>query len=239
MHASQFGSDLLIYLSVFCDDLADIVRFWIAFSSLRVHVPEYDRAWKQILKFWAMQNQNQHNLGGLDDIIMRLGCRLDSGGLLLLERVCSPRKCSRSGCFRLYKEKDNSNRACCFHPGKMTRGSLTCCKKSSFREEGCARTWHDGALYESIYSRRERLEEDEDSENEDVYYTGTSSSSSETGAALRMKSCEFINRQGGIYSTTTTIDAAKKGSHRRRRKSSGALSALLALQESVSAGYDE
>jgi hypothetical protein len=233
MHASQFGSDLLIYLSVFCDDLADIVRFWIAFSSLRLHVPEYDRAWKQILRFWAMQNQHQHNLGGLDDIIMRLGCRLDSGGLLLLERVCSPRKCSRSGCFRLYKEKDNSNQACCFHPGKMMRGSLTCCKQSSFREEGCARTWHDGALYESIYSRRERVEEDEDSENEDIYYTGSNSS---------MKSCEFISRQGGLYTTSNTttqsIDAAtRKGAH--RRKSSGALSALLALQESLSAGYDD
>ena len=133
MHAREFGADVLIYLSTFCDELGDIVRFWIAFSQLNKHIPEYARAWRELLRFWA----KLRNLGELDDIIMRLGCRLSTGGVLLLERVCAERKCSRSGCLKMYRECHNRNDAGLYHPGKMSRGSLTCCKKKSFREN-----WH-------------------------------------------------------------------------------------------------
>ena len=213
MHAHEFGPDILIYLSLFCDDLADIVRFWIAFSSLNKHIPEYDRAWREIIRFWA----KLRDLGDLDDIIMRLGCRLSTGGVLLLERVCTERKCSRSGCLMKYRECNNHSGACLYHPGKISRGSLTCCKKASFKEPGCRTAFHDGALYESIYARREKMDEDDDG---DEYYTGASELDGDIPIGLISK--EFINKKG------LSLDGERRRGSKRR--SSGALSALLSLQ---------
>ena len=215
MHPSKFGADLLIYLSVYCSNLEDIVRFWVALG-LHKHIPSYDRAWREVLRFWQIvQNKGD----SVEDTCLRMGCRLDSGGLLLIERACVPRKCCRSGCFTMYKEIDNSPLSCSFHNGKLTRGSLSCCKQTSFKEEGCKTGWHDGALYESIYSRREVLTEG-DSDEEDVYYTG-SSAIDVAHIPVGLLSKEFIGKRG--------IDGMRRRDSKRR--SSGALSALLAMQE--------
>ena len=125
-----FGSDLLIYLSVYCENLEDIVKLWIAFG-LHKHIPPYDRVWREVLRFWLLVNGKDDSV---EDMCLRMGCRLDSGGLLLLERACVPRKCSRSGCFMIYKETDNGPTACSWHNGKMIRGTLTCCKETSFKK---------------------------------------------------------------------------------------------------------
>ena len=212
MRAHQFGADLLIYLSLFCTDLADICRFWEAMC-LTKHIPEYDRAWREILRFWAQLRR----MGDLDDVIIRLGCPLSTGGILLLERVCAERKCSRSGCLKKFREVQNRHDACLYHPGKMARGSLTCCKKASFREKGCRTAFHDGALYESIYARREKIVDDDD---ECVYYTGSSELGSASDIPVGLFSKEFVNVEG----------IRRKDS---KRRSSGALSALLELQNHI------
>ncbi len=211
IHPSKFGADLLIYMSVYCENLEDVVKLWIAFG-LHKHIPSYDRAWREVLRFWLLINEKGDSV---EDACLRMGCRLDSGGLLLIERACVPRKCSRSGCFVLYKEIENGPAACSWHNGKMVRGSLTCCKQTSFKDEGCKRGWHDGALFESIYTRREKITEDSD--DEDVYYTGSSA----LDVAVGMVSKEFIGKSG--------IDGSRSRNNSKRR-SSGALSALLALQ---------
>ena len=124
----------------------------------------------------------------------------------------------------IYKETDNGPAACSWHNGKMIRGTLTCCKETSFKKEGCKRGWHDGALYESIYSRRERVTEGNSSDDEDVHFTGSNESKGAHELAVGMMSKEFISVGG--------IDGV--GGRRKSRRSSGALTALRALYDQYS-----
>ena len=147
---SKLNGDCLFYLSRFVLDLKDIVRLWIANGA-----PTSSRhiMWRKLLREFLLARDGQQ----LEAVIMRLGCRLDSYGLLLVERMHVDRKCNRSGCFQPFREINNSHTACHYHKGFMRKGKLSCCQQLSFRESGCTQGFHDGSLHEHLFMAREKL----------------------------------------------------------------------------------
>ena len=150
----SLNEDCFIVMSGFVDTLADLVRLWIALGCV---LPAHHVMWKEMLREHCIQK-----LGGqdLEEIILRLGCRQDSTGLLLIERMYVRRKCSRSGCFRIFREIDNHRTACSHHSGILRKGRLSCCHETSFRGPGCKDGYHDGALHESLFLRRVQEQEE-------------------------------------------------------------------------------
>jgi hypothetical protein len=143
------NGDCFISLSGWVDSLQDLVRLWIA---LGCTLPANHCMWKEMLREHCLMSRGGQDL---NDVIMRLGCRLDSGGLLLIERMYVLRKCSSSGCFNQFREIDNTKDTCAFHPGILRKGRLSCCREDSFRAMGCKAGYHKGALHESVFMRRE------------------------------------------------------------------------------------
>ena len=157
----HLNADCFITLAGFVFSLKDLVRLWIA---LGCKLPANGKLWTYALMEY-LGDRTLEGSNNLEDITIRLGCRLDSRGLLLIERMFINRKCSRSGCFQFFQEINNHSKACCYHPGALRRGKLTCCRQSSFRDKGCTLQFHSGALHEAMFSKRE--EEVDDSENQE------------------------------------------------------------------------
>jgi hypothetical protein len=151
MGPCKLNGDCLFHLSRFVVDLKDIVRLWIALGK---PVAATHKMWRKVLRDFLLKACKGQVL---EDVIMRLGCRLDSYGLLLLERMHVYRKCNRSGCYTTYREIDNLSTQCCYHKGVMRKGRLSCCQQTSFREKGCTYAWHDGSLHEHLFLAREQL----------------------------------------------------------------------------------
>jgi hypothetical protein len=171
---NALNADCFFVVASYIDSLKDIVRLWI---SIGCAMPAAHHVWRTILKrhLWV------HRCMEIEDVIERLGCRQDSGGLLLIERMYTLRKCSRSGCLRDFREINNthifsaiataratasaeahvgitiesSNTACMYHPGRLQFKKLSCCGAASFRVQGCKHAYHDGSLYESIFLARD------------------------------------------------------------------------------------
>jgi hypothetical protein len=146
----KLNGDCLYHLSRFVLDLKDIVRLWIALGK---PIAATHKMWRKLLRDFLLKACKGQLL---EDVILRLGCRQDSYGLLLVERMHVYRKCNRSGCYTTYREIDNSSTKCCYHKGVMRKGKLSCCQQSSFREAGCTHAWHDGSLHEHLFLAREQ-----------------------------------------------------------------------------------
>ncbi len=131
------------------------MRFWIALGASRILSTNH-HMWRVLLSRYLRRRRQQ----SLDDVIDRLGCRHDAGGLLLIERMFVLRKCSRSGCFKEFQEIENiesvyyctvqnieskgkgitgvpEESPCRYHPGALRRNKLSCCGASTFRVMGC------------------------------------------------------------------------------------------------------
>lgn len=104
----------------------------------------------------------------IDTVLLRLGYSISIINNLsadkvdcieLLAKLHLPRKCSRSGCFQIFKEIDNSSSSCRFHSGRMKGLSgLSCCRSKSFTSAlGCKISHHDGSFFDTVYSVREEL----------------------------------------------------------------------------------
>ena len=149
MPRAALNGDCFISLAGWCHSLGDVVRLWVALGRI---IPTRHVMWKRILRQHVLAIHNEE----LENIIDRLGCRIDSTGLLLIERMFVKRKCSRSGCFVKYREIDNTRSSCSFHSGIIRKGRLTCCGQNTFRDDGCKSGYHDGALYESLFAKRDQ-----------------------------------------------------------------------------------
>ena len=160
------NQDCFVYLTSFCHDLRDIVKLWIALGCWR-DLDAGHFMWREILSEYLLVHESKL----VDDVILRIGCRLDVSGLLLIERMYCKRKCNRSGCLQEYMEIDNNRVSCAYHTGSRRRGFLSCCRVESFKDPGCKTGYHDGSLYEALFSKRENEITciDKDMENLDLH----------------------------------------------------------------------
>ena len=72
-----------------------------------------------------------------------------------IAHLFSNKKCSHSGCFRIFNEWSNDSSSCLFHPGKKkTTGRLSCCGEKSFQTIGCKTSYHDGLFYSLVNLER-------------------------------------------------------------------------------------
>jgi hypothetical protein len=166
----SLNADCFITLAGFCFSIKDLVRLWIATGC---KLPSKGKLWTYALIEFLFANdekaQKLENHQQLEDITIRLGCRLDSNGLLLIERMFTTRKCSRSGCFKLFKEIDNHSNACYYHKGALKRGKLTCCRQNNFKDIGCSINYHNGSLHEAVFQAREAdFNDDDEKEIHDI-----------------------------------------------------------------------
>lgn len=150
----MLSDDCFLQLASWCETARDVVHVWIALCLSKRGMGVTSHVWQLYLKGHYERLQGDD----LEGAMMRAGMRLDeqedpAGGLRLVERLYSVRKCGRSGCLERYREINNVSGCCQFHPGRLRNGALTCCK-AKFSSTGCKRGWHDGSLYESIYSAR-------------------------------------------------------------------------------------
>ena len=161
MPRQYLNVDCFITLAGWVLSLKDLVRLWIA---LGCRLPAKGRLWTYALREHLNPGERsfENDVENLEDIILRLGCRLDSGGLLLIERMFINRKCSKSGCFQHFQEINNHNKACCYNSGSLRRGKLTCCRADNFRDKGCKSGFHNGALHEALFSKREKPDDETD-----------------------------------------------------------------------------
>ena len=179
MPRAPLNGDCFISIAGWCLSLGDVVRLWIALGRI---IPTRHVMWKRILRQHVSTIHNEN----LDDIIYRLGCRLDSTGLLLIERMYVERKCSHSGCFKSYREIENTLSSCTFHNGILRKGRLSCCRQSTFRDVGCKRGYHDGALYEILFAQRDEAQaaEEESAKKEELRWRPPSPSPGQRGMVV-------------------------------------------------------
>ena len=98
-----------------------------------------------------------------EETVLRTGCRLDTQPFFLIRELYKTKKCSRSGCYQPFREIDNFEVSCVYHPGKMSnRKHLSCCRCKTFKEPGCKVSYHDGSLFTTILKEREKETEDDD-----------------------------------------------------------------------------
>jgi len=78
-------------------------------------------------------------------------------GIKNIKRLFALRKCSRSGCYKKYREWDNQTMGlqCLYHPGKLRpTGVVSCCRGKGFQSTGCKAARHDGLFYTMVHMRR-------------------------------------------------------------------------------------
>lgn len=152
--------DVFIYLCTFFYDIRDFIKFWVAFGLYKVYESNHGVIWREILKIHLFQQKNMTE-SAVEETILRTGCRLDTQPFLLIRELYKTKKCSRSGCYQPFREIDNFEISCVYHPGKMSnRKHLSCCRGQSFKDPGCKVSFHDGSLFTAILKEREKGDEE-------------------------------------------------------------------------------
>ena len=120
---------------------------WEALSLFKI-VPSKDLYWKnRVINLLSYTEE-------LEEVYFRLGFYYPKtiNYRLLLKKLYTVRKCSRSGCYRKFYEVDGT--LCCYHPGKKVNNKLTCCR-GTFSTPGCTNMeYHNGEFHEMVYSDR-------------------------------------------------------------------------------------
>jgi len=153
------NEDVLCEISSWCHSFGDAVALWSALCLRKRRIGITGAFWRRFLSpFFG---------AGEKDSFLRV-CGIDESQAVtvgVLERLYKTRKCTRSGCFKLYRELDNSSSSCAHHHGRMRSsggGSLSCCKSRDFKAPGCTRGYHNGATFEFIWAPREKSKKLED-----------------------------------------------------------------------------
>ena len=152
----RLSTDLLIYLSSYCDSLRAYIRLLIASKLIIDLNQENDIFWMKLLKEFLRYHGKD-----LEEVLFNYRnlhtSAQDSNkrGYTLCKDLFIDRRCSRSGCFKHYEEWNNHNTACLYHPGRMKNSYLTCCRARSFQSEGCKKSHHSGIFHFMLHSERE------------------------------------------------------------------------------------
>ena len=148
------NEDVLCEISSWCQSFREAVRLWLALCLRKRGIGVTCAFWRRFLTPFFGPGER--------DSFLRV-CGIDESQAVtvgVLERLYKSRKCTRSGCLKLYRELENSSSSCSHHHGRMRSsggGSLSCCKARDFRAPGCTRGYHNGATFELIWAPREKL----------------------------------------------------------------------------------
>ena len=150
------NENVLYNIYQYIGSIKDFIKLIIANSSLFKSIPKDGQFYILVLKDICKVN--------LDIVLLRLGYSVIIANSLqqincfeVFRKLHAYRKCTRSGCFQSFQEINNHNKSCCYHTGRIKGQSLSCCRKKHFSDEGCKQSFHDGAFYDTVYSKREEL----------------------------------------------------------------------------------
>jgi len=146
--------DVFAALLSWCFSGREGANLWIALClSKGGIISSHCEAWEQGFRGMLLARRVDYA-----STLMRMGIRFDTKGIRLLKCFHQMRKCSRSGCSVRYREEHNLVGVCSYHPGKLRAKVLSCCKEPSFQSPGCKLAFHEGSIFEAIYSSREEEE---------------------------------------------------------------------------------
>lgn len=152
--------DLLIEIWSFCSP-TEAVRLWIGTNFFNRSVDQNHMAWECLL--------NQTKLVDLEGALLRLNLRTfhdetQLPAFNLLRELHSVRRCSRSGCYQLFREIENLQLSsqeqppnpCSYHPGILRRTTrrLSCCRQKGFDSRPCKQGVHDGGFFSAVFTAR-------------------------------------------------------------------------------------
>ena len=106
--------DIWLHVFSYTSETVECIRLYIGLRLWR-YVSEDSLIWiKHLQRHFLRKNKD------LEDTMFRFRSTMSLfTGLNLYKKLNERRKCSRSGCFAVYREIDNDNSACCYHPGRM------------------------------------------------------------------------------------------------------------------------
>lgn len=167
---SKLSNELWIEIASYGIGLNDFIRLWMSCKVLYMMYDKKDNQfWKNLLEFFLTTH-------GLSSDIIKRRIQASSAYLFLkssiandigsdgseafntIRQLCEYRKCSRSGCYKLYQEWSNNDQACSYHPGRAKSGQvLSCCRGKGFDSPGCKLSSHSGIFHIAAYSKREKV----------------------------------------------------------------------------------
>ena len=156
------NAECLYHIATYFDGLAYLVRLFVACRGFSLFPKSDDEFWGNLLTYYLLE---QDNLDSYQRIEKRMRTRKKN--FQLIYELFSTRKCTRSGCFKLYKEVGNDCMSCYYHPGRKTAGRLTCCREKSFQTPGCKTGHHDGMFFQMVRLRRPLNEDSTGTAKED------------------------------------------------------------------------
>jgi len=150
----QICDDIWIHLSSYFDNIKYLLRLRIALNK-RSSQFDMERLtfWLKIVEqFYKGQREDYYNF--LQNLSHTNIFQANNASAILRE-LFSNKKCSRTGCFKIFTEISNKNGTCKFHPGrKNSSGFLSCCRERTFQSEGCKKGYHDGFFHNVVFCQR-------------------------------------------------------------------------------------
>lgn len=150
----QLCEDIWIHISSYLDNIKYLLRLKLA---LNKKCTQFDMG---NIPFWLNVTE-QFYRGQTEDFsnylerIAHSSLSPTNNASAMLRDLFSSKKCSRSGCLKVFTEICNNEGVCMFHPGrKKSSGKLSCCRERSFQSEGCKRGFHDGFLHKVVFCQR-------------------------------------------------------------------------------------
>lgn len=146
----SFYCEVWFHIAGYADSLKSFAKFW--WSCPYLVRSDMTRS----STFWNSMIRNFCEIRGIDfsELISRSDLR--ESGIFVLRSLHCARRCSRSGCYKLYSEWENGALQCMYHPGKLkATGYLSCCRGKGFSSAGCKAAFHDGSVFSLIHMRRD------------------------------------------------------------------------------------
>lgn len=147
-------SEVWIHIAGFLDSLKSFARFWWSIPHLvRSDLTNSSEFWKSMIRHFCETRGKDFS-----EIIGRADMR--ERGIYILRALYKTKRCSRSGCYKMYSEWGNDALQCMYHPGKLrANGYLSCCRGKGFTSAGCKAAFHDGSVFSLIHMRRDSGDE--------------------------------------------------------------------------------
>lgn len=158
----HFCDEIWIVISSYFDNLKYLINLKFSFGKKYNYILGENKD-----QFWFKLINNYLTIRGIDtSLVMKKFKNPDSDSLRstnynLIKTLFSNKKCTHSGCFKIYNEWSNNSDSCLFHPGKKnSTGRLSCCREKSFQSIGCKSSFHDGLFYSIVNLERPTLNND-------------------------------------------------------------------------------
>lgn len=177
-------ADIAAVVASFLPSLTDFFRLWLTCKSFqRSFPPHSSNFWDMLLRLFLSSRNISHEEATRSFFVLPKQLtlaavpRINSNAMAQQEQdltknfhaialLFTPRKCSRSGCYRMFFEWQNNTEACTHHTGKLRAMNgnkkqqyLSCCRGNGFDSPGCKTSYHNGMFHMLTFSKRPPVEE--------------------------------------------------------------------------------